>query len=53
MFTFNIYEWLYSMCIQGLLLSLNDLDIMITLGVYFEYIQVIGKIFIKYIVTIL
>jgi len=37
MYTFNIYEWPYSMCIQGLLLSFNDLDIMITLGVYFSY----------------
>jgi hypothetical protein len=32
------------MCIQGLLSSFNDLDIMITVGVYFEYIQVISKI---------
>ncbi len=32
------------MYIQGLLLALNDLDIMVTLNVYFEYIKVLCKI---------
>jgi hypothetical protein len=41
------------MCIQRLLLTLNAFDIMLTLGVYFEYIKILCKIFIKYIVTIL
>ncbi len=41
------------MCIQGLLLTFNGFDSMVTLGVYFEYIKVICKILIKYIVTIL
>jgi len=39
------------MCIQGLLL--NDLHIMVTLDLYFEYIEVLCKIYIKYIATIL
>ncbi len=41
------------MCIQGLLLTLNDLHIMVTLGIYFEYIKVLCQIFTKYITTIL
>jgi len=40
MYTLNVYEWPYYMCIQGLLLTLNSLDIMVTLDVYFEYIKV-------------
>jgi len=32
------------MYIQGLLLALNDCDIMVTLNVYFEYIKVLCKI---------
>jgi hypothetical protein len=47
----NVYEWPYYMCIQGLLL--NDLHIMVTLDLYFEYIKVLCKIFTKYIATIL
>jgi hypothetical protein len=40
------------MYIQRLLLTLNGLDIFeVTLGVYFEYIKVQRKIFIKYITT--
>jgi hypothetical protein len=38
---------------KDLLLALNGLDIMFTLGVYFEYIRVLCKIFTKYIATIL
>jgi hypothetical protein len=49
----NVYEWPYYICIQGLLLALNGLNIMVALGVYFEYIEVSCKIFTKYIVTIL
>jgi hypothetical protein len=41
------------MCIQRLLLTLNNLDVMVTLGVYLEYIKVLCKIFTKYITTIL
>jgi hypothetical protein len=42
------------MCIQRLLLTLNGLDIFeVTSGVYFEYIKILCKIFIKYIATIL
>jgi len=40
MYTLIVYEWPYYMCIQGLLLALNGLDRMVTLGVYFEYIKV-------------
>jgi hypothetical protein len=53
MYTLNIYQQLYYMCTQGLLLTFNGLDIVVTLGVYFEYIKVLHKIFIKYIATIL
>ncbi len=49
----NVYELPYYTCIQGLLLTLNDFKIMDTLCVYFEYIKVLCKIFIKYIATIL
>jgi hypothetical protein len=53
MYTLNVYEQQYYMCIQRLLLTLNGFNIMLTLGVYFEYIKIICKIFTKYIVTIL
>jgi hypothetical protein len=46
MYTLNICQRPYYMCIQGLLLTFNGLDIMVTLGVYFEYIKVLHKIFI-------
>jgi hypothetical protein len=36
------------MYIQGLLLTLNGIDIMVTLNVYFEYIKILCKIFTKY-----
>jgi len=49
----NVFEWPYYMCIQGSLLTLNGLDIMVTLGVYFEHIKVLCKIFTKYIATTL
>ncbi len=49
MYVLNIYEKPYYMCIQELLLTLNGLDIMVTLCVYFEYIKVICKLFTKYI----
>jgi len=39
MYTFNVYEQPYYMCIQLLLLTLNGTNIMVTLGVYFEYIN--------------
>jgi hypothetical protein len=41
MYTLNKYEQPYYICIQGLLLTLNDFDIMVTQGVYFEYIKVL------------
>jgi len=41
------------MRIQELLLTLNGIDIMVTLCAYFEYIKILCKIFIKYIVAIL
>jgi hypothetical protein len=53
MYGLNVYEWPYYMCIQGLLLTLNGLYIMVKLNIYFEYIQVLCKIFTKYIVVIL
>jgi hypothetical protein len=34
------------MCIQNIIISINGLDIMVTLGVYFEYIKVHLKIII-------
>jgi len=49
----NVYEWPYYMCIQRLLLTLNDLHIIVTLGIYFEYIKVLCKIFPEHIATIL
>jgi len=49
----NVYEWPYYICIQGLSITLNGFNIMVTLGVHFEYIKVLCKIFIKCIVTIL
>jgi hypothetical protein len=53
MYILNVYERLYYMCTQGLLLTLKGLDIMVTLNIYFEYIKVLCKIFTKYIVAIL
>jgi len=50
MYILNVYEWPYAMCIQRLFLALNDLHIIITLVIYFEYIKVLYKI---YIATIL
>jgi hypothetical protein len=41
------------MCIQKLLLTLNSLDVMVTLGVYFEHIKFLCRIFTKYITTVL
>ncbi len=42
------------MCIQIFIISINGLDIMVTLIiVYFEYIKISCKIFVKYIVPIL
>jgi hypothetical protein len=43
MYTLNVYEWPYSMCIQGLLLTLNGFHIMVPLCIYFEYINVLYK----------
>jgi hypothetical protein len=45
MYTLNVYEQSYYMCIQGLLLTSNDFNIMVTLGVYFEYIL---KLYVTY-----
>jgi hypothetical protein len=53
MCTLNVYEWPHYICIQGLLLTSNELHIMVTLGIYFEYIKVIFTIFTIYIATIL
>ncbi len=41
------------LCFQGSLLTLNCFNIINTLGVYFENIKVLCKIFTKYIVAIL
>jgi hypothetical protein len=46
-------EWPYYMGIQKLLLTLNGIDIMVTLCVYFEYIKTLCKIFIKYIAIVI
>jgi hypothetical protein len=46
---FDVYECPCSICIQGLLLTLNGLHIMVTLGIYFEYI----KVYIRYLVNAL
>ncbi len=40
------------MCIQGLLLTLNYLDTMVILCVYFEYIKVLCKIYCDYITSL-
>jgi hypothetical protein len=53
MYTLNIYQSPYYMCIEELLSTFNGLDIMVTLCVYFEYIKVQHNIFTKYIATIL
>ncbi len=37
-----------------MIIIINDLDIMVTLnGIYYEYIKIVHKIFVKYIVPIL
>jgi len=39
---------------SNIIISINDLDIMVTLNsVYFEYIKILCKIFVKYIMPIL
>ncbi len=53
MYTLNAYEQPYYMCIQRLLLTLNGINIKVTLSVYFEYIKVLCQTFIKYIASIL
>jgi len=50
MYTLNVYEQSYYMCIQGILLTSNNLNIMVTLGVYFEYIL---KLYVTYLLNIL
>ncbi len=48
----NVYEC--SMCIQGLILTLNDLHIMVIVGIYIiEYIKILCEMFTKYIVAII
>ncbi len=37
---------------SNIIISINAFDIMVTLGVYFEYIKILCKIFIKYNVAI-
>jgi len=37
---------------SNIIISINALDIMVTIGVYFEYIKILCKIFIKYNVAI-
>jgi len=41
------------MTILHIIIRINDLDIMVTLDVYFEYIKILHKMFTKYIVPIL
>ncbi len=38
---------------SNIIISINGLNIMVTLGVYFEYINFLCKMFTKYIVAIL
>jgi hypothetical protein len=38
---------------SSIIISINGVNIMVTLGVYFEYIKILCKIFIKYIMPIL
>jgi hypothetical protein len=47
MYILNAYEWPYSTYIQKLLLTLNGFDIMDTLGVCFECIKILCRMFIK------
>jgi hypothetical protein len=47
----NMQRCIY--CFQGLLLTLSAFNIIDTLGVYFQNIKVLCKIFTKYIVAIL
>jgi len=49
----NVSEQPYYIFIWKLLLTFNGLNVMITLGVNFEYIIILYKIFTKYIATIL
>jgi hypothetical protein len=38
---------------SNIIININGLDVMVTLCIYFEYIKILCKIFIKYIVAIL
>ncbi len=38
---------------SNIIININGLNIMVTLGVYFEYIIILSKIFSKYIIAIL
>ncbi len=38
---------------SSIIININCFNIMVTLGVYFEHIQIVCNIFIKYIVSIL
>jgi hypothetical protein len=38
---------------SNIIININGLDIMVTLGAYFEYIKILYNIFIKFIVAIL
>jgi len=39
---------------SNIIIIINDLDIMVTLnGIYYEYIKIVHKIFVKYIVPII
>jgi hypothetical protein len=38
---------------SNIIININGLDIMVTLGAYFEYIKILSNIFIKFIVAIL
>ncbi len=38
---------------SSIIISINGLNIMVTLDIYFEYMKILCKIFIKYIVPIL
>jgi len=55
MYILNVYEQPHYMCIQVLYYEhINGFSIMATLiSVYFEYIQISCKIFVKYIMPIL
>ncbi len=50
---FCMYKMTILHVYSNIIININDLDIMITVGAYFEYIKILYSIFIKCIVAIL